>query len=186
MFLSTQAARERLEASARSVARQTLDVMLPRLRPARCWTVSGEAFVGRWARDPRSVGRSAPAARIWPGAWPPCCHRAPTSGALLACVSPGTRDCAGAPGPPSAILLRYRFPDLNAIRGGRDPCLAAYLSAPARGGCCVLSAAVQQPARAAPDGCATDARGHGARGLHHPVHPRVLGPLTPDPRGLPL
>lgn len=141
LFLSTQAARECLAASARSVARQTLDVMLPRLRPAPLLDRFGwvEAFVGQWAREPRSVGAVCPSgarlARHMAAMLPPGdglvvelgAGTGAVTGALLVCVPP-ERLLVLERLPAFCHLLRSRFPDLNVIRGDAAR-LAEYLPA---------------------------------------------------------
>ena len=62
IFSCALAARERLATLALNLGRQTLEGMAPSLRPALLLDRFGraEAFMGQWARAPRSVGALCP------------------------------------------------------------------------------------------------------------------------------
>lgn len=78
IFSCALAARERLATLALNLGRQTLEGMAPSLRPALLLDRFGraEAFMGQWARAPRSVGALCPSGVHLARRMPPCCRLA--------------------------------------------------------------------------------------------------------------
>ena len=130
IFSCALAARERLATLAQNLGRQTLEGMAPSLRPALLLDRFGraEAFMGQWARAPRSVGALCPSgvhlARRMAAMLPPGDGLVVELGAGTGAVTRALRACVAPERllvlerlPAFCRVLRNRFPELTVIRG---------------------------------------------------------------------
>ena len=128
IFSCALAARERLATLALNLGRQTLEGMAPSLRPALLLDRFGraEAFMGQWARAPRSVGALCPSgvhlARRMAAMLPPGDGLVVELGAGTGAVTRALRACVAPERllvlerlPAFCRVLRNRFPELTVI-----------------------------------------------------------------------